>query len=102
MSEVDKADLTEVHTKIGQVHKRIDDMVNCNTRIQVSIAKIETKLESLVIPDPPARPCRSFTEHIEDHKKIRTVWENSAIKTTIDLVKIAIVAAVTYLFARKD
>lgn len=102
MSEVTKEDLNVVHNKIGEVHKRIDEMVTCNTKIQVSVAKIQTKLETLVIPATPDRPCSNFKEHVEEHKKIRSIWENSLIKVSIDLAKLAIVAGATYLFTRKN
>ncbi len=92
MSEVTKAD-------IGEVHKRIDEIVKVNTKIQVSIARIETKVDH--IPDMK-RPCDFFENHIKDHKKIKGLWHNSAIHTAIDILKLAIVAAVTWLFATHD
>lgn len=99
MSEVTKEDVKEVHKKIGEVHKRIDEGVKCNTEIQIDIAIIKTKLSSLVIPEAPERPCPFFNDHIDEHKKIKGIWQNSAIKTGIDIVKLAIVATVTWLLA---
>ena len=103
MSEVTKEDLTQVHTKIGQVHKRIDDIVTCNTAIQISVAKIETKFESFtvpVIPDAPERPCEYIKEHLEDHKETVRLWQKPIVRTLVDLIKMAIVAMATYLFVR--
>ena len=102
MSEVTKEDLAIVHSKIGEVHQRIDDMVTCNTAIQVSIAKIEQRFEDLVIPKQPARPCQFFSEHIKNHKDTASLWQRPLVKTVIDLAKMGIVAGVTYLFVKKN
>ena len=99
MSEVTKADIIEVHRKIEGVHKRIDEGVKCNTKIQVSLAKIETNLEALIIPE---QPCRFLNTHIGDHKSKEGVWHSTAVRTTIDLIKMAIVAGATWLFVRKN
>lgn len=100
MSEVTREDLTIVHNKIGEVHQRIDDMVTCNTAIQVSIAKIEQKFEDLVIPEPPNRPCQFFEEHIKDHKESVRIWQRPVVRTVVDLVKMAVVAVLTWIFVR--
>jgi hypothetical protein len=100
MSEVTKEDLTVVHNKIGEVHQRIDDIVTCNTAIQVSIAKIEQRFEDLVIPPAPRQPCQFFEDHLKDHKESVRIWQRPVVRTIVDLAKMAIVAGLTWLFVR--
>jgi hypothetical protein len=100
MSEVTKEDMTVVHNKIGEVHQRIDDIVKCNTAIQVSIGKIETRFESLHIPTIPERPCQFFEDHLKDHKESVRIWQRPLVRTIVDLAKMAIVAGLTWLFVR--
>lgn len=100
MAEVTKEDLTQVYSKIGEVHKRIDDIVTCNTAIQISVAKIDTKFESFKIPEPTERPCEFIKDHLEDHKETVRLWQKPFVRTFVDLIKMAIVAGATWLFVR--
>jgi len=90
MSEATKED-------VNAVHKRIDELVTVNTAIQVSIGRIEQRFEDLNIPQ---QPCSFFSQHIKNHKNIASLWQKPLVRTVIDLVKLGIVAAATYLFVR--
>lgn len=96
MSEVTKQD-------IGNLHKRIDDLVEVTTTVRISLTRIEMRFESMPKPiELPERPCTFFKEHIKDHKKTIGIWHNSLVRTAIDIVKLAIVAVVTWLFVRRN
>lgn len=103
MSEVTKEDIAEVH-------KRIDKVGEHQNRTNIALARIETKLEMLPEPpDLPARPCEQhvslkedFDGHIIDHKETKQTWQRPVVRTLIDLVKMAVVAGVTWLFLRKE
>ena len=97
MSEVTKADINEVH-------KRIDRMVEHQNQTNLSLVRIETKLEML-----PERPCdqhvslkADFEGHISDHKETKRTWQRPVVRTLVDMLKMAVVAGVTWLFLRKE
>jgi hypothetical protein len=92
MSEVTKED-------VNQVHKRIDDLVEVTTLIRISVTKIE-----MAIPKPiklPARPCHFFEEHVQEHKDNVKTWKDTVIKNTVDVLKLGIVALITYYLATR-
>lgn len=100
MSEVTKADIYEVH-------QRIDIMVTEQSKTNVELAKIATKLD--LLPQPPERPCHYYDElrsvvrnHLDEAKETRKLWQTPIVKMTFDLVKMGIVALATYLFVRKN
>ena len=95
MAEVTKQDISELH-------KRIDEVVEIVTDVRVSQGKMETRLEMLVIPEIPERPCQFLETHMKKHKETIQLWEKPLVRTVIDLVKMAIVAVVTWLFVRKQ
>lgn len=90
MSEATKQDIHEVH-------QRIDKLVETTTLIRISVGVIEAAIPDKI--ELPERPCFQFSEHIAEHKDNVKTWKHSAIKNTVDIVKMAIVAAVVYLFA---
>lgn len=99
MSEVTKADIIEVHT-------RIDKMVSEQNKTNVSLAEIKTTLK--LLPKIPDRPCHYHDElradvagHLDSHKEIRRLWQTPIVKTVIHLIEMAAVVTFTYLFVRK-
>ncbi len=92
MSEVTKED-------IAAVHSRIDEIVTCNTAIQVSIGKIQQRFEDLTIPK---QPCSELRNHIKDHKENVRIWQRPIVHTIVDLVKLGIVAFLTYVFVKRE
>ena len=100
MAEVTKEDIAEVHKRI--------DLVNVTmTEVKVSMAEIKTTLSFQ--PKMPDRPCeyqvdlkKDFDGHLDDHKETKKTWQKPIVRTVIDLVKMAIVALVTWLFLRKN
>lgn len=90
MAEVTKED-------VNAIHRRIDDLVTLDTALQVSIGRMEQRLQDLKIPQ---QPCQFIKKHLNNHKDTANLWQKPLVKTLIDLVKMGIVAAVTYLFVR--
>jgi len=100
MAEVTKAD-------IGELHKRIDIMVNRQNDTNIVLARIDTTLK--LLPKLPNRPCdqhiqlkADFDGHLSEHKEIKRTWQRPIVRTVVDLAKMAVVAAVTWLFLRKE
>ena len=100
MSEATKEDINEVH-------KRIDKMVEHQNQTNISLAQIETTLK--LFPKPNDRPCEQhvslkadFDGHISDHKETKQTWQRPVVRTLIDMIKMAVVAGVTWLFLRKE
>ena len=100
MSEVTKED-------IGELHKRIDLVNETMTEVRVSVGEIKTTLN--LMPKLPIRPCdfhtslkTDFDGHLADHKDNKRIWQRPIIGTVVDLVKMAVVAAVTWLCLRKE
>jgi len=100
MSEVTKADIQEVH-------RRIDDMVGEQNQTNICLARIDTTLK--LMPKLPKRPCdfhaelkKDFDGHLADHKDNKRIWQRPIIGTVVDLVKMAVVALVTWLCLRKE
>jgi hypothetical protein len=82
---------------INRLHERVDKLVDCNEKTVVDIAVIKTKLEGLVIPK---QPCDALAEHLNNHKENRRVWQRPLVRTVVDLVKMAVVAGLTWLFVK--
>ena len=100
MAEVTKADIQEVH-------RRIDDMVGEQNQTNICLARIDTTLK--LMPKLPDRPCEQLVSlksglngHIADHKDNKRIWQRPIIGTVVDLVKMAVVALVTWLCLRKE
>jgi len=102
--------MSEITTEdINRVHKRLDEMVEEQTRSRIAIGRIEKTLE--LMPTPPLRPCpqhielkEEFNEHIESHEEIqkekRQLWQRPFVTMLIHLIELGIVAIVTWLFVR--
>lgn len=100
MSEVTKQDISELH-------KRVDKVVEHTTEIRVTVARIETTLK--MAPKFPDRPCpdlvavqKNFNSHVTDHKETVKMWQKPIVRTVVDLIKLTIVAVVTWLFVRNN
>jgi len=99
MAEVTKAD-------IGELHKRIDILADRQNDTNIVLAKIDTTLK--LLPKLPSRPCdqhnqlkTEFDGHLTAHKETKQTWQRPLVRTVVDLVKMAIVATVTWLFLRQ-
>ena len=105
--EVTRADINRIHERIDTVTDRMDTMSENSTEIKVCIAKIQTKLE--MAPPPPTQPChhvedlkKDFDGHVADHKENIKMIKRPVVRTVIELVKMGIVAAVTWLFVKSN
>ncbi len=103
MNEATKSDIHEVH-------QRIDTMVEHQNQTNVELARIATRLELLPKPPkPPKRPCHFHDElrsevadHLGSHAETKRLWRTPIVKTVIDVVKLAVVAGLTYLWTKKE
>ena len=100
MSEVTKEDIHEIH-------QRIDTMVQHQNDTNVKLAEIATTLQ--LLPAPPDRPCHFHDElrsevvnHLEDHDQAKKLWQRPIISGLIRMAQLGIVAALTWLWTRKD
>ena len=86
--------MTEAATKadINRIYDRLEPMAQ-------DLASIKTRLD--LTPPPPKQPCTFLETHLDDHKKTANTWKTSVIRTVVDVVKMAIVAVVTYFFVKK-
>ena len=70
MSEITREEFTQTMDRVFKTvednHKEVHKAVG---KIAVDMAIVKTKLEAIVIPEFPARPCQFFECHIEDHKQ---------------------------------
>jgi hypothetical protein len=58
--DVDRAD-------IDRIHMRLDTMADAFKNLAIDTAVLREKINS--IPQPPARPCPDFLEHLAAHKE---------------------------------
>jgi hypothetical protein len=52
------------------------------------------------LPKPPDQPCTHLKDHIKDHKDIRTLWNRPLIGCVIDLVKMAVIFLLAFLWGK--
>jgi hypothetical protein len=82
-----------------RLHERIDDILANQIKVAEDIAAIKTELK--LTPKPQPRPCQFFTEHLEEHKKAKSLWQTPLVSTIFDLAKMAIVSVITYFCVKK-
>lgn len=84
MTAATKADIERIYDKLEP--------------IAADVASIKTRLD--LTPNIPDRPCTQLTEHLDEHKDTVMTWKKSAVRAAVDLVKLATVALVTWLFVK--
>uniref|UniRef100_A0A6M3XFN4 Uncharacterized protein n=1 Tax=viral metagenome TaxID=1070528 RepID=A0A6M3XFN4_9ZZZZ len=89
MGDVTKAD-------VHDLHKRIDLVIQGQNENRVIIARIETKLESTHL-----YPCNTLKEHLTNHRETKALWETPIVSAIISMVKMGIVAGVTWLIVKQ-
>lgn len=97
-------DLQRLHERIDSLDNKIDDRLNKmaerQTRMAVALGTIETTLKLMPAPpELPDRPCRELSEHLNNHRETRRLWQSPIVGMLIHLFELALVAALTYVIA---
>ena len=85
MAEVTKEDINRIYDKMQPIAE--------------GLVRIEERLKNM--PQPAPRPCSTLTEHLEAHKENKSRWQTPLVSNVIGLVRMGLVALVTWLLTRQ-
>ncbi len=86
--------MSEIATKddINRIYDKLEPIAE-------SLTRVETRLD--LMPTPLKQPCNFLNSHLNDHKTTVKTWKSSVIRACVDMAKMGVVAALTYLWVTK-
>ena len=90
---------------ISELNKRIDELIEQITSMRVAAKALETIVK--LAPKFPDRPCpdvvavkKNLDNHITNHKEAVKIWLKPVIAIVMDLLKLGIIAFITWWFVQ--